>query len=218
MFIGHHAVGFAAKRYAPRTSLGLLFVAATLLDLIWPICLILGIEHVRVLPQRATPFLGLDFVYYPWTHSLVMALVWSVALALLYWIVARYKAGAIVVGIAVFSHWVLDWITHIPDLPLWPGGPRVGLGLWKSTGATIAVEILLLAIGVLLYVRTTRPLRRRGTVLLAVLVAFVLLAYAASIASPPPPPDEKAIGWGGMLGWPLTLLPWWADRNREPRA
>lgn len=217
MFIGHHAVAFAAKRYAPRTSLGLLFVGATLLDLLWPIFLLLGIEHVRILPQRATPFLGLEFVHYPWTHSLLMAAVWSAAFALLYWSYSRYKAGAVVLGLAVFSHWVLDWITHLPDLPLWPGGPKAGLGLWKSTGATIAIELLLFALGVFLYVRATRPLRRRGTVILAVLVAFILLSYFASIQAPPPP-SEQAIGWGGMLGWVLALLPWWADRNREPRA
>jgi len=216
MFIGHHAVGFAAKRYAPRTSLGTLFIAATLLDLLWPICLLLGIEHVRVVPNRLTPFLSFEFDY-PWTHSLLMSLVWSVAFALLYWIVARYGAGAIAVGIAVFSHWVLDWITHLPDLPLWPGGPKVGLGLWKSTGGTLAAELLLFAIGIFLYVRTTRPRRRRGTVLLAVLVVFLLLGYFAALASQPPP-DQKAIGWGGLVGWLLVLLPWWVDRNREPRA
>lgn len=217
MFIGHHAVGFAAKRYAPRTSLGTLFVAATFLDLLWPLCLILGIERVAFVTSPPTPFLRFEFVHYPWTHSALMAIVWSVALGLFYWSLTHYRAGTIVVGIAVFSHWVLDWITHVPDLPLWPGGPKAGLGLWRSTGATIAVEVLLLAVGVLLYARTTQPRRRRGTVLLAVVVAFLFLAYFASIASAPPP-DEKAIGWGGLIGWPLTLLPWWLDRNREPRA
>ena len=217
MFIGHHAVGFAAKRWAPRTSLGTLFVAATLLDLLWPISVILGIEHLTFAAHPATPFLRFEFVYYPWTHSLLMALVWSAAFALLYWIVTRYAAGAVVAGIAVLSHWVLDWITHVPDLALWPGGPKAGLGLWKSTGATFAVEVLLLAAGVYLYVRATRPRRRRGTVLLVVVVAFLVVFYFGSIASAPPP-DEKAIGWGGLIGWPLTLLPWWIDRNREPRA
>jgi membrane-bound metal-dependent hydrolase YbcI (DUF457 family) len=217
VFIGHHALGFAAKRLAPRTQLATLFTAVTLLDLLWPIGLLLGVEKAAIRPHPPSPFLSFDFVSYPWTHSLVMALFWSVLLALLYWLIKRYKAGAVVVGAGVFSHWVLDWMTHIPDMPLWPGGPKYGLGLWRWPAATIIIESLMLLLGVLVYVRTTRPRRRRGTIILAVMVVFLFVAYAMSIVSPPPP-SETALAWGGMAGWLLILFPWWADRNREAAA
>ncbi|HKO56195.1 MAG TPA: metal-dependent hydrolase [Thermoanaerobaculia bacterium] len=214
MFIGHHAAAFAAKRLAPRTQLAWLFVATTLLDLLWPVCLLLGIERATVRPHPPSPFLNLDFVSYPWTHSLLMTLLWSVLAALVYWLITHYTAGAVVIGIGVFSHWVLDWVTHIPDMPLWPGGPKYGLGLWKWPMATIVIESLMLIAGVIIYVRATRPRRRRGTIILAVLVVFLFVAYALSIVSPPPP-SERALAWGGMVGWLLILWPWWADRNRE---
>src|SRR6266699_7068622 len=111
MFIGHNAVGFASKRAVPRISLGWLMAAPMLVDLIWPIFLLLGIEHVRIRPgmTRLTPF---DFYDYPWSHSLLMAAVWSVVAGVLYFAFTRYKRGAIVLGIGVISHWVLDYLTH----------------------------------------------------------------------------------------------------------
>jgi membrane-bound metal-dependent hydrolase YbcI (DUF457 family) len=214
LFIGHTAAAFAAKRLAPRAQLGWLFIAVTFLDLLWPIGLLLGIERATVRPNPPSPFLNLDFVSYPWTHSAVMALLWSVLLALLYWLITRYSTGAIVIGAGVFSHWVLDWLTHLPDMPLWPGGPRVGLGLWNWPLATIIIECAMLLAGVFVYVRATRPLRRRGTIGLVALVVFLFAAYGLSIVSPPPP-SEQALGWGGMVGWVLALWPWWVDRNRE---
>ena len=214
MFIGHHAVAFASKRVAPRAQLGWLFVATTFLDLLWPICLLLGIERATIRTHSPSPFLNMDFVSYPWTHSAVMALGWSVLLALVYWLITRYKAGAIVIGLGVFSHWVLDWASHIPDMPLWPGGPKFGLGLWNWPAATIVIESAMLLIGVFIYIRATRPLRRRGTIGLVALVVFLFAAFALSIVSPPPP-SEQALAWGAMLGWVLIAFPWWVDRNRE---
>ena len=212
MFIGHEAVGFAGKPAAPRMSLGTLMLAATWLDLVWPIFLLLGIEHVRV-RGGSNPFLIFDFYDYPWTHSMVTALGWSIAFAAVYFAVTRYARGAVIAAIAVFSHWFLDFITHIPDLPLWPGGPLVGLGLWKPVAATVAVEVLLLAIGVFVYARHTRV----RPVALAIFVAFLLAVYSANFFSPPPP-SQTAIGWGGLLGWLIPLWAWLIDRRREARA
>lgn len=117
MFIGHFAVAFAAKRATPRTSLGTTFVAAQLADLLWPIFLLLGWERVRV-TSSANPFLILDFTHYPWSHSLLMGVVWGVALGALYFAVTRNGRGAVIVGLLVPSHWVLDLFVHVPDLPL----------------------------------------------------------------------------------------------------
>ncbi|HYH09289.1 MAG TPA: metal-dependent hydrolase [Thermoanaerobaculia bacterium] len=214
MFIGHHAAGFAAKRFAPNVSLGTLFAATMLLDLLWPLFLIADVEHVRIDPGN-TAFTPLDFYDYPITHSLLTVLGWSIAAAIVYRIVRKRAWGdAIVVGMGVLSHWILDFVTHRPDLPLWPGGPHVGLGLWNSVPATIAVEVALFVAGLLLYLRTTRAIDRTGSLALWALVVFVGLIYVANITSPPPP-SARAIGYAGLAAW--LFVPWgyWIDRHRE---
>ncbi len=214
MFIGHHAVGFAAKRFAPRTSLGLLMAAPLLLDFLWPIFLLLGIEHVRVEPAR-TPFLRLDLYDYPWSHSLLMSLVWSVLAGGAYWAFTRYRAGAVAIGVGVFSHWVLDFVTHIPDMPLYPGGPEVGLGLWRSTVGTIVIESTLFVVGVAIYLRSTRARDRIGSISMWAFIALLVLAYASSIASPPPA-DYHLIAWVGLGAVLFQLWVHWFDRHRAP--
>jgi hypothetical protein len=215
MFIGHHAAAFAAKRVAPRVSLGTLFAAALLVDLVWPVLLLLGIEHVRIAPG-ITAFTPLDFYDYPITHSLLAVLGWSVAAGVVHRLVRKSTRDALVVGAAVLSHWVLDFVTHRPDLPLWPGGRKVGLGLWQSVPATMVVEVTLFLLTLALYVRMTSARDRTGSISLWALVAFLALVYAANLFSPPPP-DAKAIGWVGLAQW--LFVPWgaWIDRHREVR-
>ena len=215
MFIGHPACGFAAKRLAPGTSLGWLVLAPFFLDILWPVFLILDIEHVRIEPGN-TAFTPLDFYHYPWSHSLVMALVWSVALGTIYRLVAKNARGAWVIGALVFSHWLLDFVTHRPDLPLYPGGPKVGLGLWNSTAGTIAVEGAIFLAGVAIYVRLTRARDRVGSIVWWALVGLLTLISIGNIVGPPPP-DVRSIAIVGLL---LTLFPlwaWWADRHRDVR-
>ena len=216
MFIGHHAVAFAAKPIAPRVSLGTLFAATIFLDLLWPIFLLLGIEHVRVAPGN-TAFTPLDFYDYPWTHSLLAVLGWSIAAAIVYRLVRKSTRDAVIVGAAVLSHWVVDFIAHRPDLPLWPGGPKVGLGLWNSVSATIAVEVAIFIAGLALYLRATRARDRIGTVALASLVVFLGIIYVLNLTSPPPP-DAKSIAIAGLAQW--LFVPWgiWIDRHREVRT
>ena len=215
MFIGHFAVGFAAKPLAPRTSLGTLLGAALLLDGLWPVFVLLGLEAVRIDPgnTRVTP---LDFIRYPWSHSLAMAVVWAAALGFLYDRGRRHPPGAWVLGLAVVSHWVLDWVSHRPDLPLYPGGAaRVGLGLWNSLAGTLAVEGGLFALGVWIYGRGTRPLDRRGARGLRALVAVLLVLYGASLFGPPPP-SVTAIVWGDLAAWLLVAWAHAIDRHRAP--
>jgi len=216
VFIGHHAAGFIAKRFAPRVSLGTLFAAAMLLDLIWPLLVIAGVEHLRVDPGN-TAFTPIDFYDYPWTHSLLVVLGWSALFAIVYR--AARKAAwsdALVVGLAVLSHWVLDFITHRPDLPLWPNGPKVGLGLWNSIPGTVIVEVALFAVALWLYLRATKAIDRTGTIALWALVIFVGLIYATNLTSPPPP-DARTIGYVGLAAW--LFVPWgyWIDRHRRPQ-
>jgi hypothetical protein len=213
MFIGHFAVAFAAKRAAPRTSLGVTFVAAQLADLLWPVFLLLGWERVRI-TSSANPFLVLDFTHYPWTHSLLMGVVEGFALGALYFAVTRYGRGALIVALLVPSHWVLDLVAHRPDLPLYPGGrARFGLGLWYNPTATLIVEGVIFLVGVVAYARATQPRDRIGRYGLWALAIFLVVLYLVSTFSPPPP-SVNALAWAALIGWPLTLWPWWVDRHR----
>jgi membrane-bound metal-dependent hydrolase YbcI (DUF457 family) len=214
VFIGHFAVAFAAKRAAPRTSLGATFVAAQLADMLWPIFLLIGVEQVRIAPGP-NPFLNLVFTSYPWSHSLLMELVWGALLGGLYFAFTRNGRGALVLALLVPSHWLLDLIVHVPDLPLYPGASgRLGFGLWRNPVATMVIELTLFAIGVGIYIASTCARDRVGRFRLLTLVAFLLVLYAASTLSPPPP-SVTALAWGAMIGWPLTLWPWWVDRHRD---
>jgi hypothetical protein len=163
VFIGHFAVGFAGKRAAPGAPLSVLLLAALFADVLWPILVAVGIEEVRIVPG-ATVYTPLEFVSYPWSHSLLMLIIWGALFAAFYINRPDGRRIGLVLGLLVVSHWVLDWITHKPDMPLWPGGPQVGLGLWRSVGATMTVEILMFAVGVLIYARSTRSRDRIGMV------------------------------------------------------
>ena len=213
MFIGHYAVALAAKKAAPRTSLGTLFMAAQLVDLIWPLLLLLGIEHVRIDPGN-TAFTPLDFYDYPVTHSLAGAAMWAFLMGILYRVIRHDVRGGVVVAACVFSHWILDFVTHRADLPLWfTGSTRLGAGLWNSVGGTLVVEIAMFGAGVALYVRTTRPRDRTGTYAFWGLIACVLAIYCANVAGPPPP-DAGMIAVAGNAAWLFVLWAYWADRHR----
>ncbi len=130
MFIGHFALGFAAKRAAPRLSLATLFAAAQFADLLWPFLLAAGVEQVRIVPG-ITAFTPLDFISYPYSHSLLALVIWGVLFGAICAVIVRDRRVMLVVAALVVSHWVLDWITHRPDMPLYPGSVKVGLGLWN---------------------------------------------------------------------------------------
>lgn len=213
MFIGHYGLALAAKRVAPRTSLGTLIAAAQLVDLIWPVFLLLGIEHVRV-TENANPFLRLTFESYPWTHSLAMTMCWGVAAAFVLG-ARRDRSGAVIIGLLVLSHWVLDLATHLPDLPIYPGGPRVGLGLWRSINATMIAEAVLFAVGLVVYVRSTRPIDGKAKWTLTAFVVFLAVLYLAN-AYGPPPASATAVAWGALGGWLVPLFGWWVDTHRAP--
>jgi len=214
VFIGHNAVAFAAKRVAPRTSLGVLMAAAMLVDLIWPILLILGVEHVRI-QRGATRMSPLDFTDYPWTHSLVMGIGWGILFGVIYWGVSRYGRGALVVGLLVVSHWVLDFVVHRPDLPLVPGGgPKLGLGLWNRPFATLAIESAMFAIGILIYRDTTKPRDRIGSIAFWAFVITLAAIYIAN-ASGTPPPNVRVLEYMALSGWLLPFWAAWFDRHRE---
>jgi membrane-bound metal-dependent hydrolase YbcI (DUF457 family) len=214
MFLGHFGLAFAAKRLAPRTSLGTLGAASQWVDLVWPILLLAGIEEVRVAPGD-TAYTALAFESYPWTHSLLMAAAWALALGLLYRGLTGDRRAARVVGALVLSHWVLDWVTHRPDLPLAPwGAGRHGLGLWNWVAGTVLVEGAIFVAGVALYATGTRARGALGRLSLWGLVAFLGLAAVANFFTTPPGPS--AVAWGSLSMWLLVLWMAWVDRLRQP--
>ena len=214
MFLGHYGVALAAKRIAPRTSLGTLALAAQLLDEIWPIMLILGLEQVRIVPGLM-PANPLQFVYYPFTHSLAAAIVWSLLLGFIYLAVRRDQRAATIVGLLVLSHWILDLPMHAPDLPLWPGSSvKVGLGAWRSIPLTIVIELVVFVGGITVYLRTTRARDRTGNWALWSMVVVLLLIFFSGFTSPPPR-DERTLAYAALGIW--LFVPWgyWIDRHRE---
>jgi len=216
MFIGHFALGFAAKRAAPRLSLAALFAAAQLADLIWPFLVAAGVEQVRIQPG-ITAFTPLDFISYPYSHSLLALVLWGLLFGGACAVVVRDRRVMLVVAALVVSHWVLDWITHRPDMPLYPGGPNAGLGLWNSIPGTIAVEVAMFAVGVWMYAQATRPRDAIGRRAFAAFVGFLLAAYFGSMG--PPPPGIAAIVVAAIAGAAVILVwAWWFDRHRVPEA
>ncbi len=215
MFIGHYAVALAAKKTAPKASMGALVAAPILLDLIWPFFLLIGWEQVAITPN-SNPFLRLEFVSYPISHGLVAVAGWAILYASLYFGITRYQRGALVIAILVVSHWVLDYLVHRPDLPLYAGSRQYGLGLWNHPKVTIVIEILMLAAGIAIYLQQTRAKDRMGTYAFWAFAGGLLLSYAGATFAPPPG-SVKALALGTLLTWLFIPWAWWFDRHRENR-
>ncbi len=162
MFVGHFGVAFAAKKFAPRTNVAVSILACEFIDVLWPVFVLLGIEKVRIVPglMAVSPF---DFVSYPWTHSLLMSIVWGAVFAGVYYAIRRDGKAATVMALVVASHWFLDFLTHRPDMQLAPGlAGKYGLGLWNSRLWTYIVELAIYFGGVAMYAKTTRPRDGKG--------------------------------------------------------
>jgi hypothetical protein len=214
MLLGHYGVAFAAKRAAPRASLGTFVLAAELLDEVWPIFVLIGLERVRVSPglMAANP---LEFVYYPYSHSLLAAIGWSILVAGVYAARRGGRRAATVVGLLVLSHWILDLPMHRPDLPLWPGSDvKVGLGAWRSVPLTFALELAVFVPGLVTYQRATRAKDWIGRWGLWAMVIALLAIFFSGFTSPPPA-NGRAVALGALGLW--LFVPWgyWVDRHRR---
>lgn len=217
MFIGHYGVAFALKRAEPKLSLGTLFIAVQLVDLAWGATILLGLERVRIHPgwTAASP---LQFVSYPLTHSLLAAFLWAAAAAIVWYSwptkdSSGHGRAAMIVGLAVASHWFLDLVVHVPDLPLaGDETPKFGLGLWNSIPLTFTIELALLGLGLALYLgggSRNHPVRRWWAVAFA---AALAAAYIATTLGPPPP-SVRAIGIAAITTLlTLAALAAWLDR------
>lgn len=216
MFLGHFSLALAAKRVEPKLNLGLTFAAAQALDLVWPVLVLSGVERLRIVPglSAASP---IDFEHYPYSHSLMAAALW----ALLAFAVARLarlsvRASAVLAAL-VLSHWTLDLLVHVPDLPLsLADGPKLGLGLWRSQALTIALELGLFAAGSALYYSATSPMDKVGRWALPVLLA-ALAAIQLGATFGPPPPDGMAVAASALGLWLFIAWAGWADKHRQAR-
>ena len=202
MFIGHIAVALGAKKAAPKVSLGTLIMAAQFVDLLWPVFLLLGIEHVRINPGD-TAFTPLDFYDYPVSHSLLSGIGWAIVFGLVYYAFRHSAKNSWILGACVLSHWVLDFISHRADLPIVPGlKTYVGLGLWNSVPATILVEGALFVVGIVLYFRSTIALDRVGKYSFWSFIIFLVFVAAGNIAEV----RRRTSRLLRLLRWPFGCL------------
>jgi hypothetical protein len=217
LFVGHVALGFVGKTLAPRVSLAWLVLCTQLADVLWPLFLLAGIEHARIVPgiTAASP---LDLYDYPYSHSAGALLVWSVLAASPWLYGRRFREAAVVFG-AVFSHFVLDVISHRPDVPLVPGSPIVfGLGLWNSRVLSLLVEGALWAAGLTIYARATRATSAFGRYGLWALVALLTFAWLGGMYGPPPP-SITAVALSGLIATVVFVAwLWFLDARRPLRA
>ena len=216
MFVGHYAVSFALKRFEKRASLAVLFLAVQFLDILFFPFVLLGIERMAIVPGF-TASTNFDLEYLPYTHSLLAALLWSVlAYVVFRWIVVRNQSVAVVVAIAVFSHWVLDLVVHTPDLPLWSdSSPKLGLGLWNNAAATYILEAALLIGGLWLYLGATSASTRVGKYGMGVFVALLLAINAVNIFGPPMGDSRLSLAVSAVTFYLLfAAMAFWLDRRR----
>jgi membrane-bound metal-dependent hydrolase YbcI (DUF457 family) len=209
MFIGQFAVGLISKKNDNLPSLAMMFLAVQWLDLVWPILVLFGIESLSIDPGN-TKLTHLSFDFYPYSHSLLAAFFWSLILGSSYFFFTKNRRGSLIMGGLVMSHWVLDWITHRPDLPLSPFSvTKVGLGLWNYPIIEIALEVLVYGLGAFLYFKSSSFKRK---ISFWILIAFLLVIHLMNLFGPPPP-NTMAVAWSANLMWLIILWAWWIEKK-----
>ncbi len=214
MFIGHFAVGLAAKKASPKINLGILFIACQLLDLIWPVLVLIGLEKVSV-DHSATVVTPLNFSYYPYSHSLFSSVLYSLILGFIAWKIFKSLKTGIVFGLVVLSHWVLDFLTHRPDLPLFFDNVKVGLGLWNSTAGTFIVEVILFIGGIVFYLMSSPLTSQKRKLVFWSLIIFLFIMYLGNIFGPKAPVDThpNAIAGPALAMWIIVIWGYLADKT-----
>lgn len=213
MFIGHYALGFSGKRIDKGPSLGTMFLAVQWLDLVWPFLVLAGVEKVSIDPGN-TVLTPLNFESYPWSHSMLMALGWGILFAIIYFARTKNRRGSLLLFFLVFSHWVLDFVTHRPDLQLTPfADTRVGLGLWNYKWVEVVIETALFIAGIYIYSRLVKAKNKTGQWALWSLITFLVAVHFMNVFGPPPPSVEM-VAWAGISQWLLVAWGYWIDNKR----
>ena len=213
MFIGHYAAGLAAKKIDNRPSLGTMLMAAQFIDLLWPIFLILGIEKVEIEPGN-TAFTPLNFTHYPWSHSLTATVCWALLFGVVYYFISKNKKGSMLLALLVLSHWLLDYFTHRPDLPLtFSETQKVGLGMWNNKILTLVTESLLFVAGIIIYLKSTKAANKKGSYLFWSFIILITILYIMSVFGPAPT-SSSAIKYSAMGQWLFIAWGYWIDKNR----
>lgn len=211
MFIGHFGVGFAAKSVDKKISLGTLFLASQFIDLLWPILLLLGLESVKIEPGN-TAVTPLNFISYPISHSMIGVIFWGILFGVIYYVIKKNLRGSILLGVLVFSHWLLDLLTHRPDLQLFPWSDyKVGFSLWNSFTGTLILEGLIFVLGVFVFYTVSKVQSKSKQILFWSLVIFLAAVYVMNLVGPPPP-SEQPIAIVGLSQWLLVAWAYWIDR------
>ena len=219
MFIGHYGIGFALKKFDSLLSLGWLFIAVQFVDIIWTILIFFGIERVEIVPgiTEANP---LDFVHYPFTHSLVAFVVWSVIVGLIVFL-GKFKSSlskmslGLLLGFGVFSHFLLDLIVHRPDLPVMgDDSMMLGFGLWNYTAIAYILEMLIFIGGAYVYFRAKGNLTKSKKTGLVLFIVILLIINLANLYGPPPE-DTRMIAVVGFVSFILfALFGFWVDKEK----
>ena len=217
MFVGHYAASLALKKFEKRASLGVLFLAVQFVDIVFFPLVVLGIERMNIV-ENFTQSTHFELEYLPYTHSLLAFVVWSgAAYALFRWVVVKSHSVAVVVALAVFSHWLFDLLVHTPDLPLWSDtSTKLGFGLWNNAVVTYTLEAGLLLFGLWLYLRSTKAATSVGKYGMAVFVGFLLLVNVANIFGPPMVDSNLGLAVFALSSYFLfAAVAFWLDRKRS---
>lgn len=221
MFAGHYGVSYAFKATEKRASLGLLFLAVQFIDVLWAIFVILGLEKVQLAPQL--PASRLIYNSIPFTHSMLGALTWSVLVYILFRFIPASKSTrkasiALVMGLGVFSHWILDFIVHRPDLGVIGNIEKVGLGLYDYPLLAFSLEAVVLLGGIWLYMRSTTATSFLGKYGMYFFAAFLLLMNAFTYWGPNPPSVQIAAIFNEIFYFVAAGIALWLDRKRFPKG
>ncbi len=217
MFVGHYAAALALKKFEKRASVGVLFLAGQFVDILFFPLVLLGIERMNIV-ENFTQSTHFQLEYMPYTHSIIGSLFWAgVAYALFRWLIVKKNSVAMVVALAIFSHWFFDLVVHTPDLPLWSDTSlKLGFGLWNNAIATYALEAILLVSALWLYLRSTSATSAVGRYGISVFVVFLLLVNVVNIFGPLQGDSKLVLAISALTSYFLfAAVAFWLDTKRS---